>query len=127
MLFGRLRLHTDPCVIFIASGRLALADNNLFSTIPPEVGFLSQLEFLDLGSNQLTGSIPGALGSIQTLGKHSFGRFLYELDTTPVFDQLLENLKLTKASFCAEFTSSQLELASTKTSFLGQFLPNYPI
>jgi Leucine-rich repeat (LRR) protein len=48
---------------------MALFDNNLFSTIPAELGQLRELELLDLGSNQFTGSIPTTLGLMEGLGK----------------------------------------------------------
>ncbi len=53
----------------LSSGRIELADNNLFSTIPAELGFLTQVEYLDIGSNQLTGTIPESLGSMENLGE----------------------------------------------------------
>jgi len=37
---------------------LTLSYNQLSGEIPPEIGNLTNLEFLDLGGNQLTGEIP---------------------------------------------------------------------
>jgi hypothetical protein len=52
------------------SERISLYGNNIFSTIPTELGQLSDLELLDLGSNRMTGSIPTTLGLIGGLGKN---------------------------------------------------------
>jgi len=49
--------------------RLELTSNNIFSTIPSELGLLSNLQVLGVGSNQLTGTIPASLGNIPNLGK----------------------------------------------------------
>ena len=43
--------------------RLELGDNGLVGTIPPALGSLESLERLDLSSNELFGAIPSALGS----------------------------------------------------------------
>ena len=42
--------------------RLELPDSNLSGPMPPDLGELSKLEFLDLSGNQLTGTIPEDLG-----------------------------------------------------------------
>ncbi len=46
---------------------LSLYDNELTGVIPPELGQLSQLEWLDLGGNVLIGPIPPALGRLNQL------------------------------------------------------------
>ena len=46
---------------------LSLYDNRLTGVIPPELGRLSQLEWLDLGGNMLIGSIPSELGRLSRL------------------------------------------------------------
>ena len=46
---------------------LSLYDNELTGVIPPELGQLSQLQWLDLGGNVLIGSIPPALGRLNQL------------------------------------------------------------
>jgi uncharacterized protein YjbI with pentapeptide repeats len=42
-------------------------DNNLLSSIPPELGNLANLQILDLHDNRLTGSIPLELGNLANL------------------------------------------------------------
>ena len=52
------------------SGRviyIALNDNQLSGSIPPELGNLTALESLDLGNNQLSGSIPSELDDLTAL------------------------------------------------------------
>ena len=52
--------------------RVELADNNLFGTLPPELGQLSHLESLLLKDNYyLTGSIPPELGNLAQLREFS--------------------------------------------------------
>jgi len=46
---------------------LGLGDNNLTGSIPPELGSLESLLGLSLGSNPLTGSIPPELGNLGNL------------------------------------------------------------
>ena len=46
---------------------LELGDNELTGVIPPELGYLSQLQWLSLYDNKLTGSIPPALGRLSQL------------------------------------------------------------
>ena len=47
--------------------RLLLQNNKLTGTIPPELGQLTNLRFLDLAHNQLTGMIPPELGQLTNL------------------------------------------------------------
>ncbi|MEN8221296.1 MAG: Calx-beta domain-containing protein [Pseudomonadota bacterium] len=47
---------------------LFLFYNSLTGSIPPELGNLSKLKTLSLGSNDLTGSIPPELGNLSNLG-----------------------------------------------------------
>ena len=46
---------------------LDLYSNQLTGTIPATLGSLSQLKYLDLGENQLTGTIPASLGNLSQL------------------------------------------------------------
>ena len=46
---------------------LELGDSKLTGVVPPELGHLSQLEWLSLYDNRLTGSIPPALGRLSQL------------------------------------------------------------
>ena len=47
--------------------QLYLQSNQLSGTIPPELGSLSNLQYLNLDSNLLSGSIPPQLGSLSSL------------------------------------------------------------
>ena len=47
--------------------QLSLSDNQLSGSIPAALGNLSQLEWLSLSGNQLSGSIPAALGNLSQL------------------------------------------------------------
>ncbi len=47
--------------------RIELANNQLSGTIPPELGQLDRLEWLDLHDNQLAGEIPSDLGRLEHL------------------------------------------------------------
>ena len=46
---------------------ISLSDNNLKGEIPPELGRLSQLEWLGLANNELSGLIPPELGDLYNL------------------------------------------------------------
>ena len=48
--------------------RLGIPSNDLSGPIPPEVGNLTNLSWLDFGGNQLSGPIPPELGSLANLG-----------------------------------------------------------
>ena len=57
-------------VIVDDSGRvigLYLSENEMSGTIPPELGYLTKLEELDLAKNQLRGTIPPELGNLPKL------------------------------------------------------------
>ena len=47
--------------------RLDLGYNQLTGSIPPEIGNLTNLTYLNLRSNQLTGSIPPEIGNLTNL------------------------------------------------------------
>jgi Leucine-rich repeat (LRR) protein len=47
--------------------RLDLSNNNLTGSIPPEIGFLTNLTWLELFDNQLSGSIPTSIGNLTSL------------------------------------------------------------
>ena len=46
---------------------LELKNNQLTGSIPPEIGNLTNLEILNLDNNQLTGSIPSEIGNLTKL------------------------------------------------------------
>ena len=48
---------------------LSLGDNNLKGTIPPQLGGLVALDYLDLQSNELEGGIPASLGRLPLLSE----------------------------------------------------------
>jgi hypothetical protein len=48
---------------------LSLVYNSLGGNLPNELALLTKLQFLDLTGNNLSGSIPAALGGISSLGK----------------------------------------------------------
>jgi len=47
--------------------KIVLASNNLMGSIPPELGSLTNLSYLNLSPNQLSGTIPPELGSLTNL------------------------------------------------------------
>ena len=47
--------------------RLELPQNNLVGQLPPEIGNLTQLRFLDLHGNSLSGRIPAEIGNLSQL------------------------------------------------------------
>ncbi len=49
---------------------LNLASNQLTGTIPTEIGSLTNLTSLNLGSNQLTGTIPAEIGSLTNFARY---------------------------------------------------------
>ncbi|XP_039157847.1 receptor-like protein 35 [Eucalyptus grandis] len=53
---------------------LDLGENQLGGSIPPEIGNLRSLTDLDLGENQLDGSIPPEIGNLRSLTGSRFGR-----------------------------------------------------
>lgn len=44
-----------------------LYDNNLTGSLPPELGWLSQLEELRVEINRLNGTVPASFGALQNL------------------------------------------------------------
>lgn len=55
-------VNADGCVT-----RMDFDDDNIQGTIPPEFGNLTDLEYLELGSNRLSGSLPAEMGNLSSL------------------------------------------------------------
>jgi len=83
-----------PCSwygVSCASGHvtsLDLASNQLSGSIPPELGNLTNLQYLSLGGNQLSGSIPPELGNLTNLQ----GLYLYDNQLSGSIPPQLGNL-----------------------------------
>ncbi|GAA4273919.1 leucine-rich repeat domain-containing protein [Aquimarina gracilis] len=63
-------------VTFNSSGnvsRIDLRSNNLIGTLPPEIGNLPFLEYLNLNNNGLTGSLPLEIGNLSNLEELNLG------------------------------------------------------
>jgi hypothetical protein len=65
-----------PCVIrsnalfsFAFSESIDLGNNNLMGTVPSEFGELTRLEFVSLNNNELVGSLPREVGLLTNMSK----------------------------------------------------------
>jgi Leucine-rich repeat (LRR) protein len=67
---------------------LNLSSNNLFGSIPIEIGNFSNISFIDLGSNSISGSIPSSIGNLSELTT----LFLYQNQITGSLPTELGNL-----------------------------------
>jgi Leucine-rich repeat (LRR) protein len=47
---------------------LDLSNNSFHSTVPTELGLLTNLQFLNLEQNHFNGTIPSEIGALQYLG-----------------------------------------------------------
>jgi len=63
---GEIELWGE-CYDIETTTSLSLADSGLTGEIPPEIGNLINLEYLNLTSNQLTGEIPPEIGNLANL------------------------------------------------------------
>jgi Leucine-rich repeat (LRR) protein len=73
LMCGDTRLTKQALVsFFLSSAHLTVFDNMIASTIPPQLGRLSNLEVLDFGSNQLFGTIPTEIGGMAAMAGLSF-------------------------------------------------------
>lgn len=68
--------------------RILLDGNNLFGTLPAEIGDLTELELLDLSDNRLNGAVPAAMGNLVKL----VGLYLNGNQLTGPVPSSLENL-----------------------------------
>lgn len=53
------------------AGKLDLGANNLSGTLPTELGMLVELTELDLRENQFMGGLPSEIGLLTNLGRYS--------------------------------------------------------
>jgi hypothetical protein len=61
------RIWDSPCDASDRYVSLAIADNNVTGSVPPEIGLLSNLENIDLTENDIAGEIPTTIGILTKL------------------------------------------------------------
>lgn len=107
---------------------LDLGGNNLYGSIPSEIGQLQKLEFLDLSHNQLTGSIPVEIGQLQKLTYLILGDspgLAGPLPETLLVLAMLETLYLHNTQICIPHTSRYLAwLEGIQHRSGGPYCPN---
>ncbi|KAI3809455.1 hypothetical protein L1987_25430 [Smallanthus sonchifolius] len=81
------RIPTRLLQLSSLSKVLNLSQNNLFGSLPTEVGYLNKLTTLDLSYNNISGNIPSSLGDCVGLSKLSLKANLFqgEVPTLGVF------------------------------------------
>jgi hypothetical protein len=75
---------------------LWLQGNDFTGTIPPEIGLLTRLAFMQLDRNELIGSLPRDMSEISIQENDSSGTLMTEIDTMkkPGFhENLLESIR----------------------------------
>ncbi|KAL9993664.1 putative protein kinase RLK-Pelle-LRR-XII-1 family [Helianthus debilis subsp. tardiflorus] len=95
------------------SVKLDLSQNNLFGSLPTEVGDLKMLSDLDLYDNNISGSIPSSLGGCASLSRLSLKGNLFQ-GTIP--------LSLSSLKGLVELDISQNNLSGQIPRFLERFL-----
>ena len=100
---------------------LYLNDNQLSGEIPPELGSLSFLEYLDLGRNQLAGPIPPHLGDLAFLEHLRLGGNQLSGEIPPELGSLanLESLSLGGNQLSGEIPPQLGSLANLEGLYLG--------
>ncbi len=95
--------------------------HGLTGTLPPELGYLTHLEELDLAYNNLTGVIPPELGQLSSL-RHL--RLTYNSFTGPIPSELgalvnLKSLNLYRSSLTGSIPPEMAELVNLEELHLG--------
>ncbi|KAL3507244.1 hypothetical protein ACH5RR_032626 [Cinchona calisaya] len=67
---------------------LDLSLNQIFGSIPPQIGNLSKLIYLDFSVNQLSGEIPTEIGNLENLTRFALGRNQLSGSIPPVIGSL---------------------------------------
>ena len=106
--FG-VTLNATGCV-----NRLVLISNQLSGSIPSAIGTISELEFLILQSNQLSGDIPISIGNLPNLTQLLLGGNQFTGPLPPIFGNLisLQTLFLNDNQFTGPIPASFGDLDS---------------
>jgi Leucine-rich repeat (LRR) protein len=94
-----------------------LIDNNLSGTIPPEIGNLTELRYIDLETNNLSGPIPAEIGNLRNL-------ILLALDNNPLTGSIpkeignLTNLKELRLTYTQLTGSIPTEIGKLTNLFV---------
>ena len=93
---------------------LRLVDNQLTGEVPPELGILSDLEYLSLDGNSLTGEIPSELGDLSNLEYLSLYRNRLDGEIPPELGNpsSLQYLNLARNELTGEIPPELGELSS---------------
>ena len=116
------------------SGRvigLYLSENEMSGTIPPELGYLTKLEELDLAKNQLRGTIPPELGNLPKLtilylySNQLSGSIPVELGSSSKLEQLVLSWNRLDGTIPLELSKlSELELLVLSGNRLSGTIPS---
>ena len=91
---------------------LVLEDNQLTGSIPPEIGNLTNLTYLNLSNNQLSGSIPSEIGNLTNLTDLS-------LRNNQLTGEIPESICNLNINFHLYFTISNNQLCPPYPSCIG--------
>nr|DAD20237.1 TPA_asm: hypothetical protein HUJ06_021700 [Nelumbo nucifera] len=62
-----VQFHQYLAICLTHTGKLYLHENKLTGKIPPELGNMSKVSYLQLSDNELVGGIPAELGKLEQL------------------------------------------------------------